>query len=437
MTLTFFIIIISVIICSIEVYSEFHIKNYGTFLERCVYLLSIKTLFIFFKLSCLFSFLYILFDLKFLTNISILVEETVIDISWGNWYLYFTAPFAFALLTIFSNSKELYNHLRGFNIYNERINYFLANLKYLIIRFFSFVLAFTIFKYVLVYMIKIHDYFISRKLYIFDWLVIDSTRIDNYNKGVYFSLTLTFIIFLLFNNAFIKKNSDHWRFREIDFTYFKYLFISLILGLGTFFGLFSIFNGLHNLMNTGISEWITKENVLGILPIRISSILIVYYLLTYIYSEVLHKKISSFLLLGILPIRNIPEYHGQISFAKRETLFFSQIGFYIVNIALAEYFIIIGIKNIFLSLLNFLILFILDDFKIINDYSNGLQRVMKWHFIRICAFNFLMLLVAILLLTSRDYYWILSIYLALFIILFRYYLINSSSISIGNKVNLW
>ncbi|KIC00761.1 hypothetical protein OA88_17740 [Flavobacterium sp. JRM] len=286
-------------------------------------------------------------------------------------------------------------------------------------------------------MTKLHDYFISRKLYIFDWLVFDSSSIDNYNKGVYFSLTLTIIIFLLFNNSFIKKNSDTWKFREINFSYFKYLLISLILGLGTFSGLFSIFNGLHNLLNSGISEWITKENVLGILPIRISSIFIVYYLLTYIYSEVLHKKPGHFLLLGVLPIRQISDYRGQISFAKRETLFFSQIGFYILNIALAEFFIIIGFKNIFLSILNFSILFILDDFKIINDYSNGLQRVMKWHFIRICFFNLLMLMVAILLLTSRDYYWLLLIYLALCIILFRYYIINATSITIGNRSNFW
>lgn len=429
MTITFFIVIVSIIVCAIEVYSEIHIQNDGTMLERLFYLLSIKTLFIIFKLSCLISFIYILFDFELIKNTSHLAEITIINIYWENWYLYLVAPVIFALFIIFSNSRKLFRQLQSLNIENERINNFLANLKYLIIRAFSFALAFLIFKFVFKYMNKSHDYFISRKLYIFDWLMVDPGSIDNYDYGLYISLTLTIIIFFLFNNAFIKKNSDILRFREINFHYFKYLFISLILGLGLFFGLFSIFNGFHNLINTGISEWITKENVLGILPIRISSILIIYYLLTYIYSEVLHKNLRYFLLLGILPIRQIRNYHGRISFEKRETLFFSQISFYILNVGLAEFFFIMGFNSILLSVLNFSILFILDDFKIINDYSNGLRGVLRSHFLRISVFNFLMLVVAIMLLWSKEYYWILISYITLFCILFRYYFLNSSSIT--------
>lgn len=433
MTLTNFIIIVSFIVCFIEIYSEFHIRNYGTFLERLIYLFSIKTIFTLLKLSCFVVFLYILFDFKYFTNVSTHAENAVINVTWPNWYYYLIGPFAFAFLTVSSNSKELYRQLRGFSIDNERIDNFFASLKYLIIRLISFVICFLIFKYVFEYMLKLHDYFISKRLYIFDWLVFNSKDVDNYNKGVYFSLALTITIFLLFNNAFIKKNSDNWRFREINFEYLKYLFISLILALGLFFGFFSIFNGFHNLINNGVSEWITKENVLGILPIRLSSVLIIYYLLTYIYAEVLHRKLGNFLLLAILPIRHISDYHTSISFSKSETLFFAQISFYILNIALAEFFIIIGFKSIYLSILNFTILFILDDFKIINDYSNGLQRVMTWHFFRICLFNFIMLVVAITLLASREYYYILSLYLILFFILFRYYIKNAGSIAIGSN----
>ncbi|WP_369765280.1 hypothetical protein [Flavobacterium sp. WC2429] len=364
-------------------------------------------------------------------------NDVIINIYWENWYYYLAAPFFFFLITVLSNSKNIHYQLRGLNFESDQLEQFSANIKYLFIRIASFTLSFFIFKLVFKFMIQLHDYFISRHLYIFDWLVLNTNEVDNYNKGVYLSLVLTILMFFLFNNAFIKKNSDNWRFREINFNYFKYLFISLILGLGLFFGLFSIFNGIHNLLSKGISDWITKENVLGILPIRLSSLMILYYLLTYIYSEVLHKKLPHFLFLGIFPVRTIEYYNETISFNKRETLFFCQISFYIINIALAEFFIIINFKHIYLSILNFAILFILDDFKIINDYSNGMRKVMKWHFWRIFIFNLIMLSTVITLLVTEDYYWILTLYVILFGVLCWYYLKNAGSISLTNNINTW
>lgn len=437
MTITIFILLVSIVVCFIDVYSEIHIKNYGTFIERIVYLFSIKTLFIFIKLSCLFTFIYIILDVKFMDSIEQNANDVIINIYWENWYFYLAAPFFFFLITVLSNSKNIHYQLRGLNFESDQLEQFSANIKYLFIRIISFTLSFFIFKLVFKFMIQLHDYFISRHLYIFDWLVLNTNEVDNYNKGVYLSLVLTILMFFLFNNAFIKKNSDNWRFREINFNYFKYLFISLILGLGLFFGLFSIFNGIHNLLSKGISDWITKENVLGILPIRLSSLMILYYLLTYIYSEVLHKKLPHFLFLGIFPVRTIEYYNETISFNKRETLFFCQISFYIINIALAEFFIIINFKHIYLSILNFAILFILDDFKIINDYSNGMRKVMKWHFWRIFIFNLIMLSTVITLLVTEDYYWILTLYVILFGILCWYYLKNAGSISLTNNINSW
>lgn len=434
MTTTIFLVIISAVVFSIEIYSEIHLKNYGTFVERIVYLLSIKTLFNILKFSCLYSFIYIILDLKFIYQLPELINLNIININWRNSYLYFLMPIIYALFTILSNSQELFRQLQGYYIQNEKLNRLVANFKYIIFRFISFCLTFFIFKYIFEYMSLLHEYFILKNLYIFDWLVVESNSVDNYNKGVYLSLTLTIIIFFLFNNSFIKKNSDYWRFREISFDFFKYFFITLILGLGMFFGLFSVFNGFHNLVNTGISAWISKENILGILPIRISSILILIYLSSYIYSEVLNKQFFHFLVLGILPYRKISKYYSSINFEKRETLFFSQIGFYILNIALAELFIIIGYKSVYLSILNFAILFILDDFKIINDYSDGLRKVMPFHFWRIWLFNLLMLVVAIILLTKKEYYYVLAIYILFSFILFRYYFRNSTLINIRKLI---
>ena len=64
MTEIFSVIIFSIIILFIEIYSETHLKNYGRFIERIVYLLSIKTLFNLLKFSVLFGFGYVLLNLN-------------------------------------------------------------------------------------------------------------------------------------------------------------------------------------------------------------------------------------------------------------------------------------------------------------------------------------------------------------------------------------
>ncbi|MDR6761654.1 hypothetical protein J2Y38_001863 [Flavobacterium sp. 2755] len=430
MNQTLLIIILSTIVLLIEIYSETHLKNYGTFLERTNYLFSIKTLFNILKFSSLFSFCYILLKLDRTILDSNLITTKIINIDFENILSYYIPSGIFSLCVIFSNSNELFRQFQGYSIRNEKLNQLAANLKYIVFRFISFTLTFCIFKYTLQNIIKLDLYFSKNNLSLFDWLEYSKNEIDNYNRGVYFSLLLTIIIFFLFNNCFIKKNSNYWNYRVLNFIFFKYFFISIILCLGLFFGIFSILNGVYNIFNSSLTQWISKENILGILPIRISSILIVTYLIGYIYKEVLHKNLINFLVLGIFPIRTLSKYPESIVFEKRETLFFSQISFYILNIALAELFIIIGYKNIYLSILNFAILFIFDDFKIINDYSRGLVSVLPSHFFRIWVFNIIMIIVAMILLANKEYYWILITYLLFTSILFRYYFKNFHLISL-------
>lgn len=430
MNQTLLLIILSTLILLIEIYSETHLKNYGTFLERTFYLFSIKTLFNLLKFSCLFSFCYIILNLNKTIIDSKLITTKIIKIDFENILFYYVPSVVFTIIVVFSNSNELFRQLQGYSVRNEKLNQLIANVKYLLFRIISFTLTFIIFKYTLEYIIKLDLYFRKNNLSVFDWLEYNKNEIDNYNKGVYFSLLLTIIIFFLFNNSFIKKNSSYWSYRVIKLDFFRYFFISIILSLGLFFGIFSIFNAIYNIFNSSLTQWISKENILGILPIRISSLLILVYLIGYVYKELLNKNLINFLVLGIFPIRTISKYDESIAFEKRETLFFSQISFYILNIALAEFFIIIGYKSISLSILNFAILFILDDFKIINDYSKGLTSILPLHFLRIWVFNLIMIFVAVVLLANREYYGILTIYMIFTFILFRYYFRNFHLISL-------
>lgn len=421
------ILIFSSLILFIELYSETHLKNYGRFIERVVYLFSIKTLFNLFKFSILISFGYIIAN-----DIEVIdfVEKNVLTVNLKNGLFYLIPSIIFSILVTLFKSKQLFRQLEDYSIENEKLNNFAAGLKYLMFRLISFVVTILIFIGTLWLTEHFHSILISKNQSPFDWLTINSDGVNNYNKGVYFSLILTILLFFLFNNSFIKKNSGEWDYREIKFSFLKYFFITLIISLGLFFGFFSVFNGIYNILNSSMSAWISKENVLGILPIRISSLLILFYLFGYVYKEVIDRQLISFLKLGIFPFRRVENYRSAINFDKRETLFFSQISFYILNIALAEYFIIIGLKNIYLSILNFAILFILDDFKIINDYSQGLNRVMSSHFYRIWLFNIVMFIVALILLCNKNNLPVLVTYILFSFILFRYYFKNFQMINL-------
>lgn len=427
---------VSSLIVFIELYSEIHLKNYGRLTERLSYVFGIKTIFNVIKLSIAFSFSYIFFDFEGIFGLFSLkfIQRRVIEIDFSHIWDYLIIPFSITIFIILFNSKELYKHFRPRSILSERLNQFLANLKYIIFRGISYVFTFAIFSYILKYTILLDQKLGARNLSVFDWLTYTKDEQDNYNKGTYFSLLLTIFIFIVFNNSFIKKNSDAWNHRRLKFDFFKYFFITLVLSIGLFFGFFSIFNASYNIFNTSLSQWISKENILGILPIRISSVLIITHLLSYIYKEVLDRKVTVFLVLGLLPIRNLSIYNRVVNFESRETLFFSQIAFYILNIALAEMFIMIGFKSNFLAILNFAILFILDDFIIITEYSKNLRVVKPSHFFRVQIFNVLMLVVSIVILLNKSYYIILGGYLIITILLFIFYRKNFRSINLRDPV---
>lgn len=117
------IILFTFIITFIDVYAEIHIENYGTFRNRLFYLFSIKTLFIFFKFSCLFSSLYIILDIKSIDSIDMYVNETIKSISWEYWYLYLICPFSFFLTSSYLSFWESDYFLVFFQFSMEYIIY--------------------------------------------------------------------------------------------------------------------------------------------------------------------------------------------------------------------------------------------------------------------------------------------------------------------------
>ncbi len=422
---------VCIIILLIEIYNETFLMNYGSFAERIRHLFSLKMVFKTIKLTA-FSFLIYLAVNK-LTDFTDLnqqfFDKNIFIIQYEKIHIYLLPVIIYSLLIILSNSINILDQF-SFNKYsNGRLIQFIAFLSFIIYRILAFCYTYAIFALIYFFLIKLDNNFTIRNLRIFDWYYVSDVINQSYNTGVYFSLILTLVIFFLFNNAFLKINSNFLNYRTIEISFFAYFFITIIICIGVFFGFFSIFNAVYNIRITSLTEWFNKENVMGLLPIRLASVMILWNLFKYIYTETLERKILPFLSLALFPIRHISNYYLSIKIENRETLYFAQIAFYILNIAIAEYFVIIEYKIVYLSILNFAILFIQDDFNIINEYSKGMQSILPSHFRRIHLFNGIMLFSSIIALILTKSYGVLTIYVVLTIILAYLYSYNSSFIN--------
>lgn len=419
------------IILLIEIYNETFLMNYGSFGERIRHLFSLKMIFKIVKLTAFTFLIYIvtskLFDLQALDHDYF--KQNIFRIETEKIHLYFLPVIIYSFFIILSNSINILDQF-SFDRFNKgRIVQLIAFLSFIIYRIIAFCYTYIIFALIFYLFIKLDINFTTRNLRIFDWYYLSENLNHNYNSGVYFSLILTLVIFFLFNNAFLKINSNFLNYRTIEISFFAYFFITIIICIGVFFGFFSIFNAVYNIRVTSLTKWFNKENVIGLLPIRLASVFILYNLFKYIYHETLERKLIPFLGLALFPIRHINDYYLSIKIENRETLYFSQVAFYILNIAVAEYFVIIDYKIVYLSLLNFAILFIQDDFNIINEYSKGMQSILPNHFKRIHLFNVIMLISSALALIVTNSLGILITYLILTTILFYLYMINYSFVN--------
>nr|WP_315134758.1 hypothetical protein [uncultured Flavobacterium sp.] len=423
-----------VAIVVIEVFNEFRINNYGRILDRFFYLFNVRNIFNTIKISSFLAFLIILFfkNVNYFKDINLIVEK--LDILELNYI----PAIAFTLITIVFRYERLKTEFGYSFTTNSSI---IVNLKYIIFRLVSFVFVFYVFKYVFIGIYQLDSYFLVNKMNIFDWYnneLINKSLL--FKKGVYFSSVIVISFFFLINNGFLKINSSYGEEKNIKLDFIKYLFVSFVLCIGLFLSIYSILNAFYSINNSSLKDFISYDNIFGILPIRFASIIILYNFLIYFYKNVLEEKIVYFIVICFIPLKLKENYskksifynpYSIINFNDRETLYFSQISFYIINIAISEIAYINNIKSVYFSLLNIIILFIIDDFTIINSYSRGFTDTMKWHVIRIFFANLLMFISSIILLSSSELFMLLIIYLLFSILLSFIYFSNFDKIIIG------
>ena len=416
-----------VAIVVIEIFNEFRINNYGRIFDRFFYLFNVRNIFNSIKISSFLSFLIIIFfkDISYFKDIHLIIEKL------GIQELNYIPMIAFTLLIIIFKYERLKTEFGYSYTTNSSI---VVNLKYIIFRLISFLFIFYIFKYVFIGINQLDMYFLENKMSMFDWYNIELINKSLlFKKGVYFSLLIVIFSFFLINNGFLKINSSYGEEKNIKLDFIKYLFVSFVLCTGIFLSIYSILNAFYSINNSSFNDFISHDNIFGILPIRIASIIILYNFLIYFYKNVLEEKIVYFIIICLIPLKLKENYSKKsifynpytiINFNDRETLYFSQISFYIINIAISEIAYINNIKSVYFSLLNIIILFIIDDFNIINSYSRGFSDTIKWHVIRIFSANLLMFMSSIILLSGSKLYLFLIIYLSFSIFLSFIYFSN-------------
>lgn len=98
-------------------------------------------------------------------------------------------------------------------------------------------------------------------------------------------------------------------------------------------------------------------------------------------------------------------------------MFLAQIGFYILNLTVAEVSILFKEQAVYRTVLDFALVFIVDDYIIIHNYSNKLEKILVAHKWRIAFFNLVLTVGAVATLVSLNLYGYLIVYLTIALLL--------------------
>ncbi len=253
---------------------------------------------------------------------------------------------------------------------------------------------------------SIHKWFAIRQMTLRDWLFINDNIAEDYKKGIFFSLLVSVIITFFTLTAFYKTRHSGNHNNNI-----RYFLLSIIICVGLFSGIYSIANGYYNyISHDSFMDWYKQDKLLGIFAYRLSSIILLYHLSAFIIKYVLKDNLFSSVLASIIPKYESRSRLNILSDKEYSTTFLPQIGFYILNLSIAEISIVIQEHNIFRDIIGFALFFIIDDYVIIHDYSKKLGHILYWHMFRIRLFNIILFIGGILILLSLKLYFILLLY---------------------------
>lgn len=278
--------------------------------------------------------------------------------------------------------------------------------------------------YLLFYIISnLNSWFTNNGMYILDWLDFDLTNNEDFKRGFYFSFLISAVFTIIYQNAIIKFSDNSYG----NSSMFKFYLLSVVLFFTFLSGFYSITNSIFNLKShSRIYDWYEADKQLGVFALRLASLILFFHIFSYISKNVMKSNIFQVILAGISPYHQADIKHTALSERLYSTTFIAQIGFYILNVSIAEFSLIFKDESFFRTLLNFALAFIVDDYIIIHSYSNELNKVLYWHNRRIDIFNAILFLGGCAMLISLGFTLLALAYAILSIILAQYYYKNQN-----------
>lgn len=300
-----------------------------------------------------------------------------------------------------------YHTYRPISFRNGFFQFIISELVFVNLIYFSFYLTHLVINYT-------HLWFELNDMQILDWLY-RSTQKSSYKMGVYFSFISALLVAFFTVNALNKIEKP---VLEQD-TRLKFVILSIILFFACFSGIYSIVNTVFSLRSEfSFLNWLERDQQLGVLAIRISSLILLFHLVSFILQSVVKHNFFRIVKAAIFPNYLIKDRLQFLSHKDHSTTFLSQIGFYILSISIVEASIIMEQKNLYRAILSFGLIFITDDYVIIHNYSNKIGMILRSHRYRVIIFNLLLLAGGIAMLHELRLYSFLLTYIFLSIFLF-------------------
>lgn len=269
----------------------------------------------------------------------------------------------------------------------------------------------------------INEWFNVYSMGVFDWLNIKPNTEQDFKRGFYFAFILSTICSVAFISSMAKLKNESTRTNPI----FKAFLLTLIFFFSLLSGIYSIANSYYNIQSLGsIMLWFKTDNVLGVLTLRLASITLFWQMLTFLIKNVFRSGAIEFVNAIFSPHNQVRLRDDALSHRVHSTTFIIQIGFYLLNLLVSELAIIFNYQSIIRSLLNVILLTIVDDYLIIHTYTNTFNQVIKKHKIKILLFNILLLLGGFMTLFDIRNYGFLFIYIVSVAILAYVYFENQN-----------
>ena len=179
------------------------------------------------------------------------------------------------------------------------------------------------------------------------------------------------------------------------------------------------FNAIYEVSDS----WKEHDKLIGHAAVRFTALILLWSVIKFIFKNLFGNNLFYFLKQIVIP--NKPTKYEMFSLQRSEyelssfynLYYFSQVGFYVLNVLIAEILIItgdgLGWLNLFFSFLPIMV----DDYLAIHYYFEKFNHMKIWHRSKKLIFNILLFSFSIILLFSMGMMGLIFIYITITIML--------------------